>query len=114
MDTRLKVRKINSKINQSLSAEGLSFSNCTYESGGYFKLGNLVIINIRVNANKLNWGTNIISGFPTPEAPYTPCSMVTPQSTFADGYIYSEGTIRTHGDFTMAGPAIIQCTYICK
>lgn len=46
-----------------LTATGLSFSNCELVSGGYVKIGNLVIINMRISATNVERNKHI-TGFP--------------------------------------------------
>lgn len=59
---------INSNLSASLSSTGLSFINCNYVEGGYAKIGNLCVVNIRVTQTA---GTSFrIDGFPTYSGQY--------------------------------------------
>ena len=51
----------------SYSTQGLSSSNATIDGGGYFKIGKVVFVNIKITANSNigNW-TNILTGLPNP------------------------------------------------
>lgn len=54
---------LNSTLNQTLKATGLSYTNCTYVHGGYVEIGNLVVVNIRVKADSTAASASI-GGFP--------------------------------------------------
>lgn len=62
--------------NSSFTTSGLTFVNCTYVSGGYVKIGNIVIIELRVkiNTSVAQWG-NVISGLPNAGGREVPLSV---------------------------------------
>jgi len=47
------------------STAGLIYANCSYVAGGYFKIGNVAFINIRIKCTDASSNRMIISGFPT-------------------------------------------------
>lgn len=49
----------------SYTTAGLSYTNCSYVSGGYFTIGNIVFVNMRVKCTDGTAITMSISGFPT-------------------------------------------------
>lgn len=56
---------LNADLTASYSSSGLTHSSgITIEQGGVAEIGNLVVINLRLNVN--NTGENTISGFPMP------------------------------------------------
>lgn len=114
-------KMLNDKINiisdnfYDLSIKNLSFNGCTYQSGGYIKIGLIVVVNISVMVSgNVASGTNIISGLPAPVAGYFPIKILSPQSTFVDGYVYGSpfGIIMIHGAFTAKNVSVMAFSYI--
>ena len=80
---------LNSKLTQQLTSTGLTASKCTIVSGGYAKIGNLVIVQIRVS-NSSEAENRIITGFPA----YNSISQNCVEMTASD-YITSD-RVRTN------------------
>ena len=55
-------RQLTDALGKSYISSGLSYNGCSYVAGGYVKIGNLCLINIRVTAN--DQSTLEITGFP--------------------------------------------------
>lgn len=57
------------ELGASLSTAGLTFTDCSYKSGGYAVIGNLVVVNMRIT-NDNNSNVSVIEGFPTYSGSY--------------------------------------------
>ncbi len=84
------------------TTEGLTFTNCTYQDGGYCVQGNLVLVYIRVRAD-VNTNFNV-TGFPKaksvtgiggwpPRMSFQADSPVYLQARTNDTYIFTYGTV---------------------
>ena len=64
-DTEVKgsIDELNSNLNANQYKSQLNFVNCEYVAGGYTKIGNLVVVDIRIKCK--NGGDVQLSGFPT-------------------------------------------------
>lgn len=107
------ITQLNSDLNCSLTTQGLTTSECTITSGGYCKIGNIVIVNIRIfnSTNPVNRhvhgfpkyssGINSVAlnGFNYMDSEFVPCAMT------YDGTL----DINTKSD----GGEIISGVYIC-
>ena len=62
------VKDVSSLYPSSYITTGLTYTNCSLQAGGYCKIGNVVIINVRINTSADNVGSPQISGFPANDA----------------------------------------------
>lgn len=103
---------LNSNLNAVLTSNGLQALNCTITSGGYCKIGKLVVVNMRISntSEKIN---RIINGFPK----YSGLNRVSingydyADSTFHSASIDTNGQLLV-GNISTNGSIITGC-YIC-
>ena len=80
------ITDINTLLNPSAyTTDGLSFTKCTLDRGGYYRLGNIVIVALRVNISE---GGASITGFPNYGAVTNNNNMV-----IAAAYNYSAAAV---------------------
>lgn len=96
----------------SYSTEGLSFetTNGTYEAGGYFRLGNIVVVNLRVtmtSTGQASGAKTYVTGFPRPLFNVTCANNV---AMSASPYISTDGNLlKTTPAITAS---VLNCTCI--
>ena len=49
---------------------GLTLADCTITTGGFVKLGKLIVVNIRITSSRTQSFGRLITGFPTPVVGY--------------------------------------------
>lgn len=96
-----------------MTDSGLTFTNCTYRAGGYVKIGNLVIVNLRVSQTQGNFIK--IEGFPSYSGIYNLATVTVLDAnddTVKAPTMQSNGTIQ----FNVSGTDtfIIGGCYICS
>ena len=99
------------------STIGLSTANGTIESGGYCKIGRLVIVNMRVNlTTAVSAGGTVMTGLPVPLTAYTGTGAVVECSVSNPGiavFIRPNGNMATtSGSASLSGGNAISAVYI--
>ena len=89
------INDLNSNISKSansLITTGLTFSKCSYVRGGYCRIGNIIIIELRI---KITSGPNdwdyVITGFPTTSGQEIPLNLYDVNGYYIPGDIYNQG-----------------------
>lgn len=101
-----------STINNSYSIDGLSTpSGITRQNGGYTKIGNLVIVNVRLNCtNSVQTETDILLGLPTPVGNANIVAVTFNKDTY--GVITTSGSIRVVGNALTSGVVLASACYL--
>ena len=105
----------------SYSTTGLTPTNCTIGAGGYYRVGNLVVVNMRVSTTaSISGGTTFISGLPAPDTTLA-ASNVALGVTCSDPnyglYMIANGNIRNNSNGSAIPSGLnlgISVTYIAK
>ena len=109
-----------SEIKQSLSNLGgdgytapSSFDpHVSHVSGGYCKIGKIVIVNLRISASQtISAGALLVNGLPTPNSTQNIVSVTNNRK--ADMTLNSQGSIGT-ADQLSSGNIILSCAYVCS
>lgn len=102
-------------LTQSYITTGLSYaSGVEYASGGYIRVGNIIIVNIRVFiASDIPASTHIIKGFPLPDVSLQTITVTNNKAKpsyveYATGNMYCDSPLTSNSVF-VAG-----CVYIAK
>lgn len=111
----------NSLSNNVYTKNGLAFSNCSYIAGGYTKIGNLVIVDLRVMSNSVS--VLQIDGFPSYSNKtisgkgIVPCqgyNMTDETIDIAYAAINQSGTCLVRGSLKSSKEYAINCVYLCN
>lgn len=88
-----------------------TFTNCTYEAGGYYRIGKMILINIRVNVQTV--GEVIIAGFPAQAISGLNTIPITTNQVGCTGYFRNtdNAIVCANGK---AGTLLLNVTYIAK
>ena len=105
--------------NLTYSTDGLTFSNGTILDGGYCKIGNLVIVNMRINVTTgISAGTVFMSGFPAALSTLgstTGFVAVTASSPTASVSMRVNGSIiNGSSSSTLSGAYMLSCVYLAE
>lgn len=113
----------NTELKQSLTPQGyttsgLTFSNCTFAGGGYFKIGNLVVINMRLVLTSAN-PYPTVSGLPIYDgsANFVPLSAYSVSIGISDhtsGWISPQGVMNIVSGSGNSNNVIISAMYLAK
>ena len=100
------------KINNVYDITGLSTpTGITRQNGGYCKIGNLVIVNVRLNlTNTVAAETDIISGFPTPLGANNIVAVSINKDTYA--IMTTSGAIKVVGNSLTYGVCLLSTAYM--
>lgn len=109
------VADINSALNPaSFIFSGLTYLHATYVEGGYFRIGKLIIVNIRITADLENDGEINIANLPLPMASgYAVVSAIVTTTTgnMVGGYINAAGAL-VIPEGKVGASYIISSTYV--
>lgn len=100
------------KVNNSYSIDGLSTpSGITRQNGGYCKIGNLVIVNVRLNlTSTVAAETDVISGFPAPVGSNNMVAVAINKDTYA--IMTTSGDIKVVGNSLTYGVCVLSTAYM--
>lgn len=100
------------------TTQGLTFSKCAYSDGGYYKTGNLVVLNIRVRTSEVvSSGNTLISGLPTPKTINNMIYVaVSTTNLNRVGHIKPDGTLAITLDANVSADSILvfSATYLAN
>lgn len=84
----------------------------SYVSGGYCKIGKIVILNLRISASQtISAGALLVNGLPIPNSTQNIVSVTNNRK--ADMTLNSQGSIGTADQLT-SGNIILSCSYVCS
>lgn len=100
------------KINNSYLIDGLSTpSGITRQNGGYTKIGNLIIVNVRLSCtNSVATETDILLGLPLPVGTANIVSVTLNKDTYA--VLTTSGAIRVVGNTLTSGIVLASACYL--
>lgn len=112
--------------NLSVVKDGLQYTNCEWHSGGYVKIGKLVILNMRITVTQEAYNQILLGGLPMPiddastnnnYVPVTVTSLAT--GAHLEGILYgarseAPGKINVYGKLSPNQNLCLHAVYVCK
>lgn len=80
-------------MNKSYGTSGLVLSDCTLNTGGYVRVGRLIIVNIRLTSTRTQSFGRIITGFPTPSSWIALTGFNNTKKSSSNGIIDTSGNL---------------------
>ena len=110
------ISSLNTSLTNSYTTQGLTYgTNVSYVAGGYVRIGNLVIVNMRINITaNLAANADLIKGLPAPATSDTVIVSVSNNKNVHTYVHYASPSYIFSSDALTNGLMMVSCVYIAR